>query len=98
MRERGLCEYGSPSPFFLRRVHDDLVVRHRADGFRVALAAETELGAVTELVTNEAASGALAFAAAHRQFLLDELPGSLTLEERLAIGIALEETGVFERV
>ena len=61
----------------------------------VALDVETERGSVEELVVSSLARDAIRFVTDKSLFEVGALPGSLSEEERSAIGEALEETGLF---
>jgi hypothetical protein len=84
--------------FVLRRIHSDVVLRLRVTPEGPALAVQTRTGLVDELVINELAREALAHAVAHLEFDVHALPGDLDSDERVAVGEALEETGLFARV
>jgi hypothetical protein len=75
-----------------------LVLLHKCDGDEAALVAETPSGYQKELVVNNVGREAIAFAASKASFDVRELPGGLTDDERLAMGEALEETGLFRRL
>jgi hypothetical protein len=69
---------------------------HATDDGRVALVAlPDEAAPITELVTDRLARAALGYAAARERVDVDELPGDLTADERVALACALEATGHF---
>jgi hypothetical protein len=86
---------GSPKVRTLVRSHEKLALDYRETDDSVALGVETERGWVEELTLSNVAREAIAFCVGARQFDVQELPGRLTDEERLAIADALEETGLF---
>jgi hypothetical protein len=81
----------------LTRTHADLVLSSRNEGGAVVLGVETSRGWVAELSLATVARPAMEFCARTPSFDMAELPGSLTAEERLEIGEALEETGLYTR-
>jgi hypothetical protein len=85
----------SPTARTLVRSHEKLALDYRETGDSVSLGVETERGWVEELTVSPVARDAIAFCVGAPQFDVQELPGSLTDEERAAIAEALEETGLF---
>ena len=91
-------ERAPPTSFVLKRVHENLVLRHASTPAGAALAVQTRDGFVNELFFKDSACDAIKYAARHRQFDVQALPGRLNPAERTAVGQALEETGFFSRV
>jgi hypothetical protein len=75
--------------------HDDLTLGCRDFDDSVALGVETSRGWVEELRMARLAQDAMEFCSRTATFRVDELPGRLTREERLAVAEALEESGLF---
>lgn len=99
LRERGAVasrEAGSTSRF--TRTNDALTLIVRDDGDTAALCVETADGVVEAFVVSSIARQAVEFAAKEVSFNVDELPGALADEERVAIASMLEESGVFHEV
>lgn len=90
-----LTNAGSPELRTLVRSHEKLALEYRETGDCVALGVETERGWVEEFTVSRVAREAIAFCVTAPQFDVQELPGSLTDEERWAIAETLEETGLF---
>ena len=84
--------------FVLARTHQDLAFIVRNEGGTVALDVETPMGVEEQFVADEVAREAIAFAATQTTFDVRDLPGDLSSEERVTIGEALEESGLFTRV
>lgn len=101
---RGLTEiyptetFEAATNWRLERTHPDLELSCRTDDDRVVLEAETENETNAELSISNVAQQAIAFAAAHRSFDVQDLPGGLSISERCELGEALEQTGLFRRV
>ena len=85
-------------PWILERTRNDLALIQRSEGGSVSLEVETPSGRREELVMSDIARDAVEFVT--REYLFDahKLPGHLSPDERIAIGEALEETGLFKRV
>ncbi|MBV6323823.1 hypothetical protein [Duganella violaceipulchra] len=94
----GAAADGSSAAYLLRRVADGLVLRQQSTPGGSALAVETPGGLVCEIETGDIARAALSYAAGHELLDVAALPGALDDEERFALGMALEESGLFERV
>ncbi|WP_332853651.1 hypothetical protein [Duganella sp. S19_KUP01_CR8] len=88
----------SSAPYLLRRVSEGLVLRQQSTASGSALMVETPGGLVCEIETGDIARAALSYAAGHELIDVAALPGALDGEERFALGMALEESGLFERV
>lgn len=88
----------SVEPFILRRVHENLILRHKKNSKQSILQAQTLRGFIEALVTSDIASMAIEYVANEIQFDIESLPGGLDKDERLAVGEALEESGLFQRV
>ena len=93
-----LAPSGEVTAFVLARSHPDLVLSHRDEDSMVALYAESPAGPREEFAIDGIAREAIVFAAKEERFEVRELPGNLSDEERVAIGEALEDTGLFARV
>jgi len=99
IKDLGGISLDDPSaPYVLRRVSEDLVLCEQSTPGGSALAAVTPGGLVCEIETSGIAHAALGYAAGHALFDVAALPGELDGEERFALGMALEESGLFERV
>jgi hypothetical protein len=85
-------------PYMLERVDKQLALRQRSTDDGVALAVETPAGVIDEIETDAMARDALSFAASHDRFDVAALPGSFAPDERAALGMALEESGLFQRM
>jgi hypothetical protein len=81
----------------LRRTHPDLMLSHRIVGDTVSLMAETAEEPVDELAMDVVAAEAIAYAAGEPMFDVRDLPGRITDEERILIGQALEDSGLFTK-
>ncbi|AUX38915.1 uncharacterized protein SOCE26_002960 [Sorangium cellulosum] len=86
------------STWRLARTHRDLVLTHRHRDNHVALDVETPNGPRQAFVSGASAREAVGLITREVIIDVDVLPGSLTAEERAAIGEALEQTGLFTRV
>lgn len=82
----------------LERIHPDLELSWHTHDHRVTLLAQTDDETHEELSIDNVAQQAIAFAAAHRSFDVQDLPGELSISERCELGDALEQTGLFRRV
>ena len=85
-------------PFSLERAHPDLVLDARLEGDVSTLYLVTPEHESPELTISDLSHDALRFAAAAPSVDVATLPGALTGNERLAIGDALVESGLFKRV
>lgn len=85
-------------PWLLARIHPELELETRAYDELVALGVQAPEGRREELVLPAAARPALAVVAHEPVFDVRALPGSLSPEERTALGEALERTGLFRRL
>ncbi|MCU6498249.1 hypothetical protein LPN04_10640 [Rugamonas sp. A1-17] len=94
----GVVAHDSSSRYLLRRVAHGLVLRQQSTPDGSALAVETPGGLVREIETGDIARAALRYAAERELIDVAALPGALDEEERFALGMALEESGLFERV
>jgi hypothetical protein len=88
----------SGADWILKRVHEDLVLARSCEESTVSLAVETPNGYREELAMSDVASQAVAFLEKRHVFDLRELPGHLSQNERIEIGLAVEEAGLFRRV
>lgn len=82
------------SPLFVR-THADLQIDFRENGEFVVLTGRTESGEQDELSISSAAREAIAFVVKEQRFDARFLPGDLSLDERMFIGEALENAGLF---
>jgi hypothetical protein len=98
MSRRSIEEDRAKSRLRLVRTHKDLVLCSRFENGAACLDVETPSGPVEQLTVNDLAREAIDFVAREIHFDIDALPGSLSTEERMAIGEALEETGLFKAV
>ena len=90
-------ENASGPHWMLTRAHSDLILIERCQHGFVSLNVETPNGCREELVMSDIAREAIAFVSREQVFEVHQLPGSLSQDERIAIGEALEETGLFRR-
>jgi hypothetical protein len=86
------------SQWLLARTHKDLILSHRDRGDVVALVVETATGRIEELPFTKETRDAIAFVAREQAFDVRTLPGNLSIENKMAIGDVLEETGLFTSI
>jgi hypothetical protein len=90
-RKHGTRPYGTA----LSLVHPGLTVDWRDVEDGVALVVKTSEGWTEQLRVSRVARAAVAFCAGRTEFEVDEIPGSLTTQEKFAIADALADTGTF---
>jgi hypothetical protein len=73
------------------------MLNHRIVGDSVTLMAEAPESPVEELTVDVIAADAIAYAAKEPVFDVRDLPGRITDEERIFIGEALEDSGLFTK-
>jgi len=82
----------------LAKVHGDLMLSHQSGEQGTSLMVETPNGRRETLTVNAVARDAIVYATENDLFDVRALPGRMNEEERLALAMALEGTGVFRRV
>jgi len=86
------------APWMFVRAHADLVHKYRCTGGKTHLDAETWQEPVEQFAVPSRFSEAIAFVVNASRFDLRSLPGRLTDDEKIAIGEALETSGLFMRI
>jgi hypothetical protein len=94
---RKLAARDADASYVLRRTHPELMLSHRLVGDMVSLMAETAEEPVEELAMDVVAADAIAHVAKEPVFDVRDLPGRITDEERILIGQALEDSGLFTK-